>query len=162
MSVEDKIRSLNLYLPNPMVLPPSVSIDFAWARVHRDRVFASGHSAQFPDGSIKGPFGRVGAEVTLEEASEAAKLATLSLLASVRRALGGSLDRVEAVLKVEGYVLVAPGFDKTTHVINGCSRLLVELFGEEAGQHARTAMGVAATPLSCPVVIAAEFAIRPV
>lgn len=160
-SIEDKIRSLGLYLPEPMKLPPNVTIDFAWARVHRDRVFASGHSAQSPDGSIKGPFGRVGAEVTPEQAAEAAQLATLSLLASVRRALGGSLDRVEAVLRVDGFVLVAPEFDRTTHVINGCSRLLLELLGEEAGQHARTAMGVAATPLSCPVVIAAEFAIRP-
>ena len=152
---------MGLYLPEEAKIPTGVVIDFAWARVHSDRVFASGHGPQSPDGSILGPFGRVGAEVTDEQATEAAKLATLSLLASVRRALGGSLDRVEAVLRVDGFVLVAPGFERTTSVINGCSRLILELFGEEAGRHARTAMGVAATPLSCSVVIAAEFAIRP-
>ncbi len=160
MSIEDRIRSMGLYLPEQVKLPTGMVIDFAWARVHGDRVFVSGHSPQAPDGTVIGPFGRVGAEVTAEQATEAAKLATLSLLASVRRALGGSLDRVEAVLRVDGFVLVAPGFDHTTLVINGCSRLLLELFGEDAGRHARTAMGVAGTPLSCPVVIGAEFAIR--
>lgn len=160
MSIEDRIESMGLYLPEPVKVPAGVVIDFAWARVHGDRVFASGHGPQSPDGTVAGPFGRVGAEVTVEQAAEAAKLATLSLLASVRRALGGSLNRVEAVLRVDGFVLVAPGFDRTTNVINGCSRLFLELFGDDAGRHARTAMGVAATPLSCPVVIAAEFAIR--
>ncbi|KAK0644353.1 transcriptional regulator [Cercophora newfieldiana] len=160
-TVEKRIQSMGLYLPQEPKIPPGIVIDFAWARVHGDRVFASGHSPQSPDGSLLGPFGRVGAEVTAEQATEAAKIATLSLLASVRRALGGSLDRVEAVLRVDGFVLVAPGFDGTTNVVNGCSRLLLELFGEDAGRHARTAMGVAATPMSCAVVIAAEFAIRP-
>ena len=75
-----------------------MAIDFAWARVHGDQVFALGHSPQASDGTIIGPFGRVGVEVMIEQTVEAAKLATLSLLASVRRALGSSLDRVEAVL----------------------------------------------------------------
>jgi len=152
---------MGLYLPEAAKIPASVVIDFAWARVHRDRVFVSGHSPQAPDGTVIGPFGHVGAEVTIEQATEAAKLATLSLLASVRRALGGSLDRVEAVLRVDGFVLAAPGFERTTSVINGCSGLILELFGDDVGHHARTAMGVAATPLSCSVVIAAELAIRP-
>jgi len=54
---------------------------------------------------------------------------------------------------------VAPGFDKTTNVLNGCSELLLDLFGPEAGRHARTAMGVAATPLSCPVILGAQLAL---
>jgi len=152
---------MGLYLPEAAKVPPGVIIDFAWARVHGDRVYVSGHGPQAPDGTVIGPFGHVGSDVTAEQAAEAAKLATLSMLASVRRALGGSLDRVEAVLRIDGFVLVAPGFNRTTNVVNGCSRLIMELFGEEAGRHARTAMGVAATPLSCPVVLAAEFAIRP-
>ncbi|MDB5998461.1 MAG: putative transcriptional regulator, partial [Rhizobacter sp.] len=57
--------------------------------------------------------------------------------------------------------LVAPGFDRTTHVMNGCSKLIHELFDADVATHARTAMGVASTPLSCPVVIAAEIALRP-
>jgi hypothetical protein len=56
-------------------------------------------------------------------------------------------------------VLTAPGFDRTTNVINGCSDLIIDVFGPDIGRHARTAMGVAATPLSCPVIMAAEVAV---
>jgi enamine deaminase RidA (YjgF/YER057c/UK114 family) len=160
MSIEDRIAELGLTLPAAAKVPPNVIIDFAWARVHGDRVFVSGHGPQAPDGTVIGPFGHVGAEVSPEQAAEAAKLATLSVIASVKRAIG-ALDRVQGWLRVEGYVLAAPGFDRTTNVVNGASRLIVEIFGETAGRHARTAMGVSATPLSCPVVIAAELAIRP-
>jgi enamine deaminase RidA (YjgF/YER057c/UK114 family) len=159
VTIEDRIAALGLYLPAPAKTPPSVVIDFAWARAFGDRVFISGHGPQAADGSFVGPFGRVGAEVTPEQAAESAKLAALSAIASLKRAVG-SLDRVVAVLRVDGFVLAAPGFDRTTNVINGASRLIVDIFGEEIGRHARTAMGVAATPLSCPVVIAAEVAIR--
>jgi hypothetical protein len=159
MSVEDRILALGLYLPEPAKTPPGVVIDFAWARPYGDRVLISGHGAQAADGSFPGPFGRVGAEVTPEEAAESGKLAALSAIASLKRAIG-ALDRVAAFLRVDGFVLTAPGFDRTTNVINGASRVIVDIFGEEIGRHARTAMGVAATPLSCPVVIAAEVAIR--
>ena len=160
MTIEDRLTSLGLYLPEPAKVPPDVGLDFAWARVHADRVYVSGHGPQAADGSVVGPFGRVGAEVTPEQAVEAARLATLAVLGSVKRAIG-DLDRVAAWLRVDGFVLVAPGFDRTTNVVNGCSGLIAELFGAEVGRHARTAMGVAATPLSCPVVIAAELALRP-
>jgi enamine deaminase RidA (YjgF/YER057c/UK114 family) len=159
MTIEARLAVMGLYLPEPAKVPPEVVLDFAWARVHGDRVHVSGHGPQAPDGQVIGPFGRVGAEVSAEEAAQAARLATLSVLGSVKRAIG-DLDRVTAWLRVDGYVLVAPGFDRTTNVVNGCSGLLVELFGPEVGGHARTAMGVAATPLSCPVVIAAELAFR--
>ena len=159
MSVEDRLRSMGGHLPAEAKVPAGVVIDFAWARVHGDRVYLSGHGPQGADGAIVGPFGRVGAEVTPEEATDAARLAALSAIASLQRAVG-SLDRVAAWLRVDGFVLSAPGFDRTTNVINGASRLIVETFGEEVGRHARTAMGVAATPLSCPVVIAAEVALR--
>ncbi|WP_274654637.1 RidA family protein [Paenibacillus humicola] len=86
-------------------------------------------------------------------------MATLAVLGSVKRAIG-DLDRIAAWLRVDGYVLAAPDFNRTTNVVNGCSALLHHIFGREAAQHARTAMGVAATPLSCPVVIAAELALK--
>ncbi len=159
MSIEDRIAALALQLPEPAKAPPGVIIDFAWARVYGDRAFISGHAAQAPDGTILGPFGPVGAEVNPEEAAQAGRLAALSGIASLKRAIG-SLDRVTGWLRVDGFVLAAPGFKGTTNVINGASRLIVELFGEEVGRHARTAMGVTATPLSCSVVIAAEVAIR--
>lgn len=159
MSVEDRISTLGLYLPEPAKTPPGVVIDFAWARQYGNRVCISGHGAQAADGSFPGPFGRVGADVTPDEAAASAKFAALSAIASLKRTIG-SLDRVTAFLRVDGFVLAAPGFDRTTNVINGASRVIVDIFGEEIGRHARTAMGVAATPLSCPVVIAAEVAIR--
>lgn len=159
MGVEDRLRDMGVHLPAEARVPPGVIIDFAWARVHADRVHLSGHGPQAPDGAIVGPFGRVGAEVSPEEAAKAARLAALSAIASLKRAIG-SLDRVAAWLRVDGFVLSAPGFTQTTNVVNGASRLIIEAFGEDVGRHARTAMGVAATPLSCPVVIAAEIALR--
>ena len=159
LTIEDRIAAMGLYLPEAAKVPANVQIDFAWARVHGERVYVSGHGPQAPDGTVIGPFGRVGAEISPEQAAEAAKLATLSVIASIKRAVG-SLDRIAAWLRVDGFVLVAPGFDRTTAVINSGSRLIAELFGESVGRHARIAMGVAATPLSCPVVIAAELAIR--
>ncbi len=95
----------------------------------------------------------------MEEAVQAARLATLSILGSIKREIG-DFNRIAAWLKVDGFVLVAPGFDRTTTVVNGCSALLTDLFGADVGRHARTAMGVASTPLRCPVVIAAELVMR--
>jgi enamine deaminase RidA (YjgF/YER057c/UK114 family) len=146
-------------LPDIPKVPADVAIPFAWARVYGDRIFLSGHGPQGPDGALVGPFGRVGMEVTAEQAAEAARLAVLAMLGSLKRALG-DLDRVAAWLRVDGYVLVAPGFHRTTGVINAASDLLIRIFGSDIATHARTAMGVAATPLNCPVVLAAEVAIR--
>jgi enamine deaminase RidA (YjgF/YER057c/UK114 family) len=157
--IEARLEQMGLYLPAAAKVPKDVVIDFAWARTHADTVYVSGHGPLAVDGSVVGPFGKVGAEVTEEAATEAAKLATLAMLGSIQRAVG-DLDRIEAWLRVDGFVLVAPGFGRTTNIINGCSRLLVELFGPERGAHARTAMGVAATPLSCPVILAAQVAVR--
>lgn len=151
---------MGVHLPAEAKPPPGVVIDFAWARVHGDHVYLSGHGPQAPDGTIVGPFGHVGTEVSPEQAVESAKLAALSAIASLRRSIG-SLDRVAAWLRVDGFVLAAPGFDRTTNVVNGASCLILEAFGEDVGRHARTAMGVAATPLNCPVVIAAVVALHP-
>lgn len=159
MRIEQLLEARGLHLPEAVKPPPGVAVRFAWVRVFGDRAYVSGHGPQNPDGSVAGPFGRVGAEVSPEAAAEAARLATLAMLGSLKRALG-DLDRIAAWLRVDGYVLTAPGFDKTTNVLNGCSELLHDLFGPEAGRHARTAMGVAATPLNCPVILGAELALR--
>jgi enamine deaminase RidA (YjgF/YER057c/UK114 family) len=159
MEVESKLHQLGLALPAPTKLPPGVEIPFAWVRIFGDRAYVSGHGPLAPDGSPEGPFGRVGAKVTLDQAHTAARSATLAILSSLKRELG-DLDRVVAWLTVSGMVNVAPGFTQTTTVINGCSDLLLRLYGPEAGGHARTAIGMAQLPLNLPVVIAAELAIR--
>lgn len=159
MKVEARLQQFGLVLPEAMKLPPRVQAPFAWVRVYADRAYISGHGPQNPDGSIAGPFGKVGAEVSAEEAYSAARLAALSMLGSLKRVLR-DLDRIAAWLMVSGMVNVAPGFTQTTNVINGCSDLLLELFGLEIGQHARTAIGMVQLPLNLPVVIAAEVAIQ--
>ncbi len=106
-----------------------------------------------------GPFGRVGAEVSAAQAQAAARVTTLAMLSSLKASLG-DFDRIAAWLVVSGMVNVAPGFTETTSVINGCSNLLLEVFGPEVGAHARTAIGMAMLPLNLPVIIAAEVAVR--
>lgn len=82
------------------------------------------------------------------------------MLGSLKQALG-DLDRVTAWLMVHGMINAEPGYGQTTGVINGFSDLIVELYGEDVGRHARTAIGVAALPLNLCVVIAAEVEIQP-
>jgi enamine deaminase RidA (YjgF/YER057c/UK114 family) len=159
MEIELKLQSLGLTPPEPAKFPPGVEIPFAWVRVHGDRAYISGHGPLAADGSPAGPFGRVGAEVSPEQARSSARSATLAMLSSLKRELG-DLDRIAAWLMVSGMVNVAPGFTQTTGIINACSDLLLELYGSGAGRHARTAIGMAQLPLNLPVVIAAEVAIR--
>lgn len=102
--------------------------------------------------------GKVGRDVTLEQAQEAARQCGLNILAVVRRGLG-TLDRIKRVVKLEGYVASAPGFTDQAGVINGASELMGEVFGE-AGRHARIAVGVAVMPKDAPVEIAAIFEVE--
>jgi enamine deaminase RidA (YjgF/YER057c/UK114 family) len=100
----------------------------------------------------------VGADVTEEQAYEAARATALAMLASLRRALG-DLDRITAWLRVFGMVNAAPGFNRSPAVINGFSDLILQLWGPDAGPHARSAIGVAELPFNIPVEIEAEVAV---
>ena len=157
--IEAKIAELGLTLPEPLQPPPGVVLPFTWVRVRGNRAYVSGHIAQNPDGSIAEPRGKVGAEVTVEQGYEAARLTALAILASLKRALG-DLDRVGAWLRVFGMVNTASGFDRQPNVINGFSDLILELYGPEAGDHARSAVGMAGLPLGMPVEIEAEIELR--
>jgi enamine deaminase RidA (YjgF/YER057c/UK114 family) len=95
--------------------------------------------------------GKVGGDLTLERGRQAARKAALSILATLQAGLG-DLDRIERIVKVFGMVNVAPGFDQTPAVIDGCSDVLVEIFGD-AGRHARSAIGVAELPFGIAVEI---------
>ena len=160
MRVKEKLKEMDLVLPAPPKVPPGVRLPFAWVRVRGDRAYVSGHGPLGADGSLSGPFGKVGAEVSPEEGYEAARMAALSVLSSLERELG-DLDRVSAWLMVHGLVNAAPGFGGTAGVVNGFSDLILELYGPEAGTHARTAPGVATLPLNQAVFVAAEVEIRP-
>jgi enamine deaminase RidA (YjgF/YER057c/UK114 family) len=127
-------------------------------RVCGDRAYVSGHVPVNPDGSVAGPIGKVGADVSEERGHEAARLTALSILGDLKRTLG-DLDRVGAWLRVFGMVNSAPGFGRQPNVINGFSDLIVELYGPEAGDHARSAVGMAELPLGMPVEMEAEVEI---
>jgi enamine deaminase RidA (YjgF/YER057c/UK114 family) len=160
MDVERRLDELGLTLPAAAALPPGIELPFAWARVRGNRAFVSGHGALAADGSPAGPFGKVPSQVTLRQAQHSTRLATLAVLASLKAVLG-DLDRVSAWLMVNGYVNAEPGYPQTTAVMNPFSELINDLYGADAGSHARTAIGVATVPLNLPVVISAEVEIAP-
>jgi enamine deaminase RidA (YjgF/YER057c/UK114 family) len=139
-------------------LTPGVVLPFPWVRVHGRRVLVSGHGPQHADGSLAGPFGKVGETVTLEQARELARRVALSMLANLKRELG-DLDRISAWLRVFGMVNSAPGFNRQPAVINGFSELILQLWGAERGAHARSAVGMAALPFDIAVEIEAELEI---
>ncbi|MCD6029098.1 MAG: endoribonuclease protein [Thermomicrobiales bacterium] len=157
MRIEAKLAALGLALPAPMQAPPGIELPFAWVRVRGNRAYISGHIPQNPDGSMAQPLGKVGAEVTAEQGYEAARLVALAHLGSLKRTLG-DLDRVTAWLRVFAMVNVAPGFNETPRVTNGYSDLILELYGPEAGMHARSSIGMM-LPLNAPVNCEAEVEI---
>ena len=156
--IEAKLQDLGLVLPEPMKSPPGMRLPFAWVRVRGHRAYISGHGPLNPDGSLALPLGKVGKDVSPEQAYESARLVALAILSSLKRELG-DLDRVVAWLRVFGMVNSAPGFNQQPSVINGFSDLIIELYGPEAGTHTRSAVGMAELPLGIPVEIEAEVEI---
>jgi enamine deaminase RidA (YjgF/YER057c/UK114 family) len=156
--IEAKLEEMGLVLPPPLVLPAGVELPFPWVRVHGNRAFISGHGPQNPDGTLAKPLGKVGAEVSVEEAQNAARLVALSILGSLKRELG-DLDRVTQWLKFLGMVNSAPGFNQQPSVINGFTDLIIELYGVDRGKHARSAVGMAGLPMDIPVEIEGEVEI---
>src|SRR5260370_26832453 len=121
MSVSHRLAELGIELPPPM--PPAGAYDPI--AIVGDVLYVGGH------GPVPGEemvCGKVGAALTLEQGRQAARLTGLSILATLNHQLGG-LDRIERIVKVFGMVNVAPGFDRTPAVIDGCSELLIEVFG---------------------------------
>jgi enamine deaminase RidA (YjgF/YER057c/UK114 family) len=153
--IEQRLSELGLVLPAPMKPPPGVVLPFRFVRVIGRRAFVSGHGPQNADGSIAAPLGKLGRDLTVEQGYAAARLTTLAILGSLQRALG-DLDRVAAWGRVFGMVNSAAGFNRQPSVINGCSDLILELYGAEAGAHARSAIGMAELPFDIPVEIEAE------
>ena len=153
--VEERLTALGLRLPPEPKLPPGVAIPFQWVRVRGRRAFIAGHGALSADGVPEGPFGPVPSEVSLEEAQASARSATLSMLGSLKRVLG-DLDKVAAWLTITGFVNADPGYPMTTLVMNAVSELVLDLYGDDAGGHARVGPGVTAVPFNLPLVVSAE------
>lgn len=157
--IAQRLAERGLVLPPPVTLPPGVVLPFAFVHVVGRRAVISGHGPQQADGSLAGPFGKVGADLDVGQGHAAARLTALSILGSLQRALG-DLDRIAAWVRVFGMVDCAPGFDRHPAVINGFSDLILDLFGPQVGAHARSAIGVASLPFGIPVEIEAEVALR--
>jgi len=154
-NVEAKLQSLGLTLPPPLKAPPGVVLPFQFVRVLGRRALISGHGPQAPDGSIAQPVGKVGKDLTVEQGYHAARLTAVSILGSLKRALG-DLDRISSWARVFGMVNSAPGFNRQPSVINGFSDLILELYGPEVGGHCRSAVGLAELPFDIPVEIEGE------
>jgi enamine deaminase RidA (YjgF/YER057c/UK114 family) len=150
-AVDDRLAELGLSLPE--VAKPAGA--YVPALISGNLVFTAG---QLPStGGVLPATGKVGAEVTPEAAKEYARTCVLNGLAAAKGVIG-SLDRIQRVVKVVGFVASDPAFTGQPGVINGASELLGEIFGD-AGAHARSAVGVAVLPLDSPVEIEFIFEI---
>ena len=146
MSAEARLKEKNITLPQTT----SPLANYVGAVRTGNLLFVSGHGP-IRDGKATSQ-GKVGKDLTVEQGYQVAREVGLGLLATTRAALG-SLDRVKRVVKVLGMVASAEGFGDQPKVINGFSDLMVEVFGESIGKHARSAVGMAELPLGIPVEI---------
>jgi enamine deaminase RidA (YjgF/YER057c/UK114 family) len=144
MTIDERLVELGIELPP--VMPPVGN--YVGCVIVGDIINVGGHGPVHGDQIVTG---KVGGNLTLEEGRRAARMTALSILATMGDALG-SLDRVERIIKVFGMVNVAPGFDRTPAVIDGCSDVLVDIFGER-GRHTRSAVGLAELPFGIAVEI---------
>jgi enamine deaminase RidA (YjgF/YER057c/UK114 family) len=152
-SIEQRLAELGIVLPPPGA-PAGNYIPFVTVG---ELVFLSGQVAR-EAGRMK-YVGKVGRELSVEDGRAAARLCATNLLAQLKAACGGDLERVARCVRLSGFVNSAPDFLEHPKVVNGASDLMVEVFGEH-GQHARTAVGVAALPMDSAVEVEAIFQLR--
>ncbi len=152
MSAEQRLKELGIVLPEPPK-PLGSYVPFVQTG---DLIFISG-MLPLRDGKLISQ-GKLGADVSLQEGAELARVAAINGLA-VLRAAAGSLDNVTRCVKVTGYIASAPGFTDQPKVINGASDLMKEVFGE-AGLHARAAVGANELPMDTPVEIEFIFEVK--
>jgi len=152
MTYAARIAELGLDLPEPA---KAVANYVPWVRTG-NLVHISGQLSNDASGGIKGT---VGVDVSPEEAARAARMCGVNLLAQIKDALGSDLERVVRVVKLGGFVQAGPDFIAIPAVINGCSDLMVEVFGD-AGRHARSAVGVYRLPLGFAVEVDAIVEVK--
>lgn len=152
-SIEDRLEALGLSIP---AAPVPAANYIPWVRTG-NLVYVAG---QVP--MKNGEFlwvGKVGREYSVEQAKEAARFVGLNVLSQLKTACDGDLDRVVKIVKLNGFVNCVEGFGQQPHVINGCSELMIQIFGE-SGRHARSAVGVVGLPFGVAVEIDGVFEIR--
>lgn len=149
--IEARLSQLGLELPNA----PAPAANYVPYVQTGSLVFISGQISSGPDGLI---CGKLGADLSVDEGSVAAKACGLALIAQLKSACGGDLSRVRRVVKLTGFVNSTPDFTDQPKVVNGCSDLMVAVFGE-AGRHARAAVGAPSLPLGVAVEIEGIFEI---
>ncbi len=150
--VEQRLAALGFELPTP----PTPIANFVPYKLHGSTVYLAGQVCEW-NGAV--PFaGRLGREFDVEAGQRAARLCALNLLACLKLACAGDLDRVRGCLRLGGLVHCEPGFGFVPQVVNGASDLVVALFGD-AGRHARTAVGVASLPRGAAVEVDGIFEI---
>ena len=152
MSVEDNLKKMNIQLPEA----PSPVGSYVASKISGNLIYISGQVPFKSDGKLI--TGKVGRELNLEEAQNAAKLCALNLLAQLKKVCGGNLDKVKSCIKITGYVNSIDNFTEQPKVINGASDLISKVFGE-IGKHTRAAVSVNSLPLGVPVEVDAIFEI---
>lgn len=152
MTIASRLADLGIVLPEPA----AAVANYVPAVRSGDLLYISGQLSNDASGGIKGT---VGVDVSLDRAVAGARLCGVNLLAQMQAALGGDLDRVVRVVKLGGFVQAGPDFIDIPKVINGCSDLMVEVFGD-AGRHARSAVGVYRLPLGFAVEIDAIVEVK--
>jgi enamine deaminase RidA (YjgF/YER057c/UK114 family) len=152
-STDRRLSELGIELPDV----PTPIANFAPFRRHGELIYLAGQVCEW-NGNMRF-VGKVGADLDLAEAQQAARVCGLNLIAALKLACGGSLDRVSSCLRLGGFVNCTPNFPNIPQVINGASDLMHELFGVR-GDHARTAVGVANLPRGAAVEVDAIFAVE--
>lgn len=155
---ENRLKDLGLKLPAPTKLPKGLHLPFDFINVRGTRVLFSGHPKNAQDGSLDGPFGVVGADLSTEQAYAEARDIALTVLANLKADLG-ELSRIVGWVRVFGMVTSAPGYSEQHVVVNGFSDLIIDVFGHDIGRHARSAIGVAGLPLGFAMEIEGEVLI---
>ncbi|MAS05149.1 MAG: hypothetical protein CL534_10750 [Ahrensia sp.] len=150
---EEQLVRLGIELPQ---VPRPIANFVPWQRLG-DVIYLAGQTCEWNGTMVYK--GKVGQAVDLETAQKAARICGLNLIAALREALDGDLNRVKSCVRVGGFVHCAPDFLQVPHVINGASDLFHAVFGPEVGAHARTAVGVAQLPQGAAVEVDAIFAV---
>lgn len=153
-NAEARLAAMQIELPN---VPRPLATFIPWKR-HADVIYLAGQACVWNGDVVYR--GKVGDALDLATGQEAARICALNLIAALRDALSGDLDRVTSCLKVNGYVQCTPDFPSVPQTINGASDFFHALFGPEIGSHPRTAVGVTQLPLNASVTVDAIFAVK--